>query len=284
MGWAGTGACCAAARGPPRSFLGPELEHPRVAIPSWRASKGGVILGWTSPRQVRSVPPPLRGRPSRGGGYDELMGAGRQDPALLEPPQCSLSRMVPKTAFTRMLTPPSTVEGSELRGSSPQTLAPVPSIQRRQASDPPIPRPQKTLEQRPGSSAPGPSPVGKGRQAPGRRTEPTGGAATSRPRCALSAGPSALPSLAAEGSPRPQFPVAAHPEDEIEDEEQVFDAFGATLHPHGGAWPAELGLVLERAVWGRRTGVRGWQVARGAGGPVDWDMKNETRGREGLEA
>lgn len=63
-------------------------------------------MGWTSPRQVPSVPPPLRGRPSRGGGYDELMGAGRQDPALLKPPQCSRSRMVPKTAFTRVLIPP----------------------------------------------------------------------------------------------------------------------------------------------------------------------------------
>lgn len=70
-------------------------------------------------------------------------------------------------------------------------------------------------------------------------------------RAAPSVGPSVL---AAEGSSRPQFPVAAHPEDEIENEEQVFDAFGAALHPHGGARPAELGLVLERAGWVRRTG------------------------------
>lgn len=99
------GMLCSA-RGPPCPSLGPELEPPWVSIPSWRASKGEIIVGWTSPRQVRSVPPPFRGRPSRGGGYDEIMGAGRQDPALLEPPQCSRSRMVPKTAFTRVLTPP----------------------------------------------------------------------------------------------------------------------------------------------------------------------------------
>lgn len=30
--------------------LGLELEPPRVAIPSWRVSKGGVIVGLTSPR------------------------------------------------------------------------------------------------------------------------------------------------------------------------------------------------------------------------------------------
>lgn len=92
--------------GPPY-LLGLELESPRVAILSYRVSKGGVIVGCTSPRHVRSVPPPLRGRPSRGGGYDELMGAGRHDPALLEPPQCSRSRMVPKTAFRWVRVPPS---------------------------------------------------------------------------------------------------------------------------------------------------------------------------------
>lgn len=151
-------------------------------------------MGWTSPRQVRSVPPPFRGRPSRGGGYDEIIGAGRQDPALLEPPQCSRSRMVgPQNSVHEGAYTPSTAEGSGLRGSNPQIFASVPSTQRRQASDPLIPRPQKTLEQRPGSSAPGPNPTGEGRQAPGRRTEPTGGAVTSLPRCALSIGPSALP-------------------------------------------------------------------------------------------
>lgn len=69
--------------------------------------------------------------------------------------------------------------------------------------------------------------------------------------------------------------MAAHPEDEIENEEQVFDAFGAALHPHGGARPAELALVLERAVWGRRTGVRDWQVARDAGRPGNWGAESE---------
>lgn len=71
-------------------------------------------------------------------------------------------------------------------------------------------------------------------------------------------------------------PVVAHPEDEIEDEEQVFDAFGAALHPHGGARPAELGLVLEQAVWGRSTGVRDWQIAWGACGPKNYGAENET--------
>lgn len=92
-------------RSRPPCPLGLELEPPRVAIPSWRVSKGGVIVGLTSSRQVRSVPPPLRGRLSRGGGYDELMGAGRQDPALLEPPHSSRSRMVPKTTFRRVRVP-----------------------------------------------------------------------------------------------------------------------------------------------------------------------------------
>lgn len=78
--------------------------------------------------------------------------------------------------------------------------------------------------------------------------------------------------------------MAAHPEDEIEDEEQVFDAFGAALHPHGGAWPAELELVLQRAVWGCRTRVRDWQMAKGAGGPENWGAESEMQARERLEA
>ncbi|EDL18192.1 expressed sequence R74862, partial [Mus musculus] len=69
--------------------------------------------------------------------------------------------------------------------------------------------------------SPRPQPAGEGRQDPDRRTEPTGGAATSRLRCAFSAGPSALPSLATVGCAL--SPVAAHPEDEIEDEEQDFN-------------------------------------------------------------
>lgn len=39
----------------------------------------------------------------------------------------------------------------------------------------------------------------------------------------------------APGPPGPAPGPAAHPEDEIEDEQQVLDALGATLHPHGGA-------------------------------------------------
>lgn len=42
--------------------------------------------------------------------------------------------------------------------------------------------------------------------------------------------------------PRPPLPLAgAHPEDEIENEEQVLDALGAALHPHGGAGGGDLG-------------------------------------------
>lgn len=78
--------------------------------------------------------------------------------------------------------------------------------------------------------------------------------------------------------------MAAYPEDEIEDEEQVFDAFGAALHPHGGARPAELELVLKRVVWGCRTGVRDWQMAKDTGEPESWGAESERRGKEGLEA
>lgn len=186
------------------------------------------------------------------------MGAGRQDPALLEPPHCSRSRMVPKTTFRRVRVPPSQLRALDYLALARRLLHQFPALRGdRRASL--ISRPQKPLERRPGSSALGPNPAGEGRQDPNRRSEPTGGAATSRWRCAFSAGPSALPGLAAVGCA--PSPVPAHPEDEIEDEEQVFDAFGAAFHPHGGARPAELGLVLERAVWGRSTGVRDWKIA-----------------------
>lgn len=108
--------------------LGLELEPPRVAIPSWGVSKGGVIVGLTSPRQVRSVPPPLRGRLSRGGGYDELMGAGRQDPALLEPPHCSRSRMVPKTTFGRVRVPPSQLRALDYLALARRLLHQFPAL------------------------------------------------------------------------------------------------------------------------------------------------------------
>lgn len=114
----------------PPFFLGLELESPRVAIPSWRVSKGGVIVGSTSPRQVRSVPPPLRGRLSRGGGYDELMGAGRQDPALLEPPHCPRSRMVPKTTFRRARVPPLQLRALDYLALARRLLYQFPALRR----------------------------------------------------------------------------------------------------------------------------------------------------------
>ncbi|EDM12177.1 rCG48348 [Rattus norvegicus] len=125
--------------------------------------------------------------------------------------------MVPKTTFRRVRVPPSQLRALDYLALARRLLHQFPALRGdRRASL--ISRPQKPLERRPGSSALGPNPAGEGRQDPNRRSEPTGGAATSRLRCAFSAGPSALPGLAAVGCA--PSPVAAHPEDEIEDEEQ----------------------------------------------------------------
>lgn len=51
------------------------------------------------------------------------------------------------------------------------------------------------------------------------------------------------------------------------------NAFGAALHPHGGVCaPAELALVLEKAVWGRRTGSGAgrWPGALAGPGTGEW--------------
>lgn len=180
---------------------------------------------------------------------------------------------------------PSTAEGSGLRGSNPQIFASVPSTQRRQANDPLIPRPQKTLEQRPGSSAPGPNPTGEGRQAPGRRTEPTGGDATSLPRCALSIGPSALPTLAADGSPVPSSQWLLTQKTKLKTKSRYL------MHLVQPSTPmAARGLQSLRWSWSRQSGDT--ELGSGAGrwpgtlagpGTGEW-RASETRGREGLEA
>lgn len=86
----------------------------------------------------------------------------------------------------------------------------------------------------------------------------TGGPTTWRPGSDPLAGPSGTRGLRALGCPRPASPPAgAHPEDEIEDEEQVFDALGAALHPHGGAGGG-------RPVW------RGSVLGSGARGLGTW--------------
>lgn len=104
--------------------------------------------------------------------------------------------------------------------------------------------------------------------------------------------------LPGSGSALPP-PVQAHPEDEIEDEEQVFDALGAALYPHGGAGggrPAGRVPVLggERGAWGpgerlgawreaevRRRGARG---ARGRGTRRDADEASRRPGRDAPES
>lgn len=134
--------------GPLGGWEGQELGHGaqqhagRATLssgPGARASQGGNTKlegrqGWSNSGVDVSkastecaTPPPFRGRPSRGGGYDELMGAGRQDPALLEPPQYSAKQNGPQNSVQKDACTPFTAEGSRLYDSSPQTLALVPS-------------------------------------------------------------------------------------------------------------------------------------------------------------
>lgn len=89
----------------------------------------------------------------------------------------------------------------------------------------------------------------------------------------------------AEGAP-PRFPptAGAHPEDEIEDEEQVLDALGAALHPHGGASGGACGA---RAGPGRRgAGSRGSGERPGARAAAEGrgrrrELEDECRGAPG---
>lgn len=97
----------------------------------------------------------------------------------------------------------------------------------------------------------------------------------------------------------PPTPGQAHPEDEIEDEKQVFDALGAALYPHGGAGggrPAGRVPVLGVGcrAWGPGERLGAWRAAgvrrrkarvrRGRGARRDADAASWRPGRDAPES
>ena len=162
----------------------------------------GPRMGWTVPKTLAECASPATalGRPSRGGGPDELMGAGRLEPRP-RAPQSPRSRVVPETAARRAEQWPGTGFGARTHRTTTitnreQTPGPQTARPGRGALGPDAQRPETRLgAPRPaleGHGGPGRAPPLRpaGLGPPTSRSAHTGGPATWRPGCAPLAGPS----------------------------------------------------------------------------------------------
>lgn len=214
----------------PRRSPDPQ-DHPRMAKADWGV-EGWATSGVDGPQDFTARAPDPAAHP---GAVARMSSWGRDDgsptPGPLGPGEAGWSRQERPGA-----------ERQPVTGSEPQTPRSPVAAKRGPRAPRPVAEHWAPTRRGPDPWSK-PHPAVEGRGGPGSPHGPdlpVGTPARSgRPQVAPNSAEAARPWRGLAGRAAcglgPPLPAGAHPEDEIEDEEQVFDALGAALHPHGGA-------------------------------------------------